>query len=258
MNVRNFGALALGITLTTGCSGKEGIWVLQLEAKPISSEDSCDEEATDWNFAGATVPTDVSGPDPWTTEETTTLSNQILLVQFAEKGGQATLLVGDTIYPSVAGKGNTWQFALEASTRTVYEANNAFGYACSEEVLNKTTVTFDLVFDGKLVTGTSTVKDEFTASYEESDRWQEDVSGDEMCSMPAGNYLEVVTGRGPSAGTAPASNARDQIDCSADPCYIDVERRCTDTYTITGYESGMNGETTYGPTDDDGQGFGGL
>lgn len=247
--------LMAALALLSGCSGANGVWMLELAAPQQAEE--CVDEPTDWNLNGAQSSVG-DPPSDWTVDDSQNLSNSIVFAQIIETSNTNAIMIWDeTALPSVEGsKGKAWTFEWTGSTQDVYDASHVFGYRCLEDVTNSFTLTVDVTLDGDFLTGNVAVKDDRVAKYEESDRWTNDSSGPQQCTIPWGDFLEVLAGGGPKATYQPASNGQDKLDCASDPCTMKVEHHCTENYEMVGTRSGYNEQDAYDNVDQAGQPFG--
>lgn len=210
--------------LLGGCQSLDGIWLLEFSF-PVEG----DEVTTvTHNFTGATERVDDDETD-WTEEESDTRSSTLVLAQLVETTDGMVLILDDAVFPGVEGASGAWTFSWTGSTEQQSERQHTSGYQYTADVLRQRETTIELTFDGGTVSGGRTDVVTVDSAWTESDTWTEE-AGEAIGDIPASAHLVRQQGE----DEVGARNRRDDSDCDASPCVLEVVTERTSTFDVTG------------------------
>lgn len=202
--------LALGAL--TGCAGSDGVWLLFVDPLVLSDPTTTVEH----DFLGATVREGDTTDPEWTLDEVYEASEALAFAEIFDVAGEdQKILVADGRVYLGNKSGGLWTFTWtnsehEGETQT---HQSGYSYATDSQDTFETVITLDL--SGGTATGTFENTLTTVRSWTESDIWDPDAVRRYSGQIPANTWLEATDGGG-------VSNAADETDCSADPCFITV------------------------------------
>jgi methionine-rich copper-binding protein CopC len=234
------------VPLLSACTAVDpnGVWALGIPVLQFD-DDAC-EEVVEHNFKDAEVVDEDEAPSLDSgveiDEETTTEgSNQLVMALISTSGKEtAVMVVGNEAWPGRLDGTNTYTFEWTTTSQSSVSRDAAEGsYEFDADSSSETVQQISLEFSEQAADGTLTVKTTSTASYEESDTWNEDTmatigrTGD----IPASRYLTLET----DIGARAAQNQWDKEDCDG-TCELGVTTTCTASGDVSGGRTGLDAE----------------
>ena len=218
------------VILSMSCkSDPAGFWLLTLS--PDEAGLSCTDSLVE-NFTYGYEPTDMVGSE-WSIEESASYAQDIVFVEILMTGkDQAVLVWGEETWPGTRSL-TQWDFGWTTSSSSESTSTHIAGYSFTDATTDSGEDGLSLVIDGEEASGQLTSTTTSQVVWEESDVWSETLSTEigQTGSIPSSSYLvEMVPGSG---GETSVYNLYSSAECDAEPCRIQIDSTCTQTWDFT-------------------------
>lgn len=222
------------LALLAGCSLNpaapvQGVWVFYLDAD--SSSDSaidCTENYRDAKCPESSTPDDTG---PWTYENDSESSKQILVAEIiGGEGKDAFLIIQDTIVPGTI-DGGVASFSWPNTEETTESRTHEDGYHYEHTSASESDTT--LTLDTKGETGTISFDSSQSEEWRETDEWEAFDIGVYDSEIPSSAYLEEDGGS--------TYNNYDDRDCEDDECMLRIESSTNGSSSFTATRTDYDG-----------------
>jgi hypothetical protein len=228
VTVRWFWASTLAV-LVGGCNpagGVNGVWVFYVHTDSTSTAaEDCSENVTGWACPAGAEPTDTS---PWTYEDSTESSDQILVGEImGGEGKDVFLVMGDTIVPGTIQGGIatfSWPSTADATESRTHEAGYHYEYVQSSVTDNT------LVLDVHGQIGTIAASASQSQTWTETDTWDSFDVGLFEGDIPFSSYLEQDSDTYYGGNYY---NTSDEAECQGGDCELTITQTSDTSLTFT-------------------------